>query len=93
MSKQEKLTHVQQRELLDLQAQGIRLKLLADQLSKGKIQPNSKLWNKSLSLVEKIPLNTLALKIASKPKRWRYKILAGLVLMATSLLGRKFTRR
>lgn len=93
MSIKEKLTPSQQRELLNLQAQGARLKLIAEQLSKHKIQPNSKLWQKSLALAEKIPLDGLALKMASKPKRLRNKLLVGAVLITASLIGRKLTRR
>ena len=52
MSKKEKLSLSQQRELLNLQAQGARLKLLAEQLSNLKIQPNSTLWKKSLAWAE-----------------------------------------
>ncbi|MCO6508821.1 MAG: hypothetical protein J6578_08560 [Snodgrassella sp.] len=92
MSKFSKLNIAQQRELLDLQAQGARLKLLAEQLKNGHNPTKSNLWQRSLNIVDKIPAGGLALKLASKPKRWRNKILVGALLTAATLMANKINQ-
>ncbi|KES10078.1 MULTISPECIES: hypothetical protein [Snodgrassella] len=92
MSKSDKLNIAQQRELLDIQAQGTRLKLLAEQLKNGDNTHKSRLWQRSLNIVDKIPAGGLALKLANKPKRWRNKLLVGAVLTAATLIANKISR-
>lgn len=92
MSKSDKLNIAQQRELLDIQAQGTRLKLLAEQLRNGDNTHKSGLWQRSLNIVDKIPAGGLALKLANKPKRWRNKLLVGAVLTAATLIANKISR-
>lgn len=92
MSKFGKLNITQQRELLDLQAQGARLKLLAEQLKNGNHATKSNLWQRSLNIVDKIPAGGLALKLANKPKRWRNKILVGALLTVATLMASKINQ-
>lgn len=92
MSKSDKLNIAQQRELLDIQAQGTRLKLLAEQLRNSDNTHKSGLWQRSLNIVDKIPAGGLALKLANKPKRWRNKLLVGAVLTAATLIANKISR-
>ncbi|ORF32430.1 hypothetical protein BGI09_03435 [Snodgrassella alvi] len=92
MSKSDKLNIAQQRELLDIQAQGTRLKLLAEQLRNDDNTHKSRLWQRSLNIVDKIPAGGLALKLANKPKRWRNKLLVGAVLTAATLIANKISR-
>ncbi|ORF06291.1 hypothetical protein [Snodgrassella alvi] len=92
MSKSDKLNIAQQRELLDIQAQGTRLKLLAEQLRNGDNTYKSRLWQRSLNIVDKIPAGGLALKLANKPKRWRNKLLVGAVITAATLIANKISR-
>lgn len=92
MSKSDKLNLAQQRELLNLQAQSARLKLMAEQLKNGHSTNKSNLWQRSLNIVDKIPAGSLALKLANKPRRWRNKILVGALLTTATLIASKITQ-
>lgn len=92
MSKSDKLSLAQQRELLNLQAQSARLKLMAEQLKNGHSTSKSNLWQRSLNIVDKIPAGSLALKLANKPRRWRNKILVGALLTTATLIASKISQ-
>lgn len=72
----------EQRELLNLQADSLRLKIMAAQLKARHAAPKSSLsWGSALMLLDLLPLSALALKFSSKSKKWRNKLLlAGLSL-------------
>lgn len=82
----------QQHELLELQAQIVRLKLkaLTAQASKPPRDTPSDSHIRGLRLLlESIPLSSLAIKAVTHPKRWRNKLLLGAAVAGLAWLNKR----
>lgn len=79
----------QQRELLNLKAENIRLKALADQLKNRKNGAKPINFWPFFTLLDMLPLSSLALKLSSKPKLWRNKLLLSGTLLSLIFLIQK----
>ncbi|WP_066568968.1 hypothetical protein [Snodgrassella sp. CFCC 13594] len=79
-------TWQQQKELLNLKAEVVRLKLVSEQLkSRSSRQQPTLDWSRWLGMLDGIPLTGLAFKLLNKPKNWRNKIVLGALLSAITL--------
>lgn len=80
----------QQRELLELEAQKVRLKYMAAQiqLQQQKAPPIDYLRGVRL-LAESVPLSGLAIKAITRPKRWYNKFLLGTAVAALAWLNKR----
>lgn len=85
MTKKNNLTLAQQRELLNLQAENLRLKMMVQQLKAHSSGHKPVQWGEILSLLNLLPLSRLALKLSNKPKRWRNKLLLSVLFLLSTL--------
>lgn len=78
----------QQRDLLQLEADVLRLKLAAAQMRhRRQVAVKKHDWQHTAwSLLEHIPTGGLALKAVSLPRRWRHKLLLGSIMVGLAWL-------
>lgn len=76
----------QQRDLLQLQADLLRLKIAAEHIRNQRQAHTGADWQQLWKLAEQLPLGGLALKAVARPKRWQNKVLMGLAVAGLAWL-------
>ena len=79
--------HQEERELLAMQAEVLRLKIAAEHLKNR--QPDNPLWQEARAWTEHLPVGSLMLAAVRKPKRWRHKLWGVLAVAAVAFLRQR----
>lgn len=65
----------EQRQLLQMQAELLRLKITAERLRQQRQTARQADWQQALSLLGNLPLSGLAVRAVTRSRRWRHKLL------------------
>ncbi|MDF7676324.1 hypothetical protein PT286_06205 [Neisseriaceae bacterium ESL0693] len=82
----------EQRELLNLHADSLRLKIMAAQMKARHVAPKSSSlhWGLILALLDMLPLSGLVMKLSRKSKKGRNKLLLAGLSLGMMWLTQKF---
>ena len=76
----------QQRDLLQLQADVLRLKIVAEQIKNQRQAAAQADWQQAWQWTDQLPLSSLAFKVIGRSKSWRKKMLMGAVMLGLAWL-------
>ena len=76
----------QQRDLLQLQADVLRLKIVAEQMKNQRQAAAQADWQQAWQWADQLPLSSLAFKAIGHSKSWRNKMLMGAVMLGLAWL-------
>ena len=76
----------QQRDLLQLQADVLRLKIVAEQIKNQRQAAAQADWQQAWQWADQLPLSSLAFKVIGRSKSWRKKMLMGAAMLGLAWL-------
>ena len=76
----------QQRDLLQLQADVLRLKIVAEQMKNQRQAAAQADWQQAWQWADQLPLSSLAFKAIGRSKSWRNKMLMGAAMLGLARL-------
>ena len=76
----------QQRDLLQLQADVLRLKIVAEQMKNQRQAAAQADWQQAWQWADQLPLSSLAFKVIGRSNSWRKKMLMGAAMLGLAWL-------
>lgn len=81
--------HQQERQLLEMQADVLRLKIAAAHLRNRREQNSAAFLSDALKLADQLPVGRLLVAAVAKPRRWRHKLWGAAVVAALAWLQQR----